>query len=652
MDKEDLFGVKDDIRVVLTRRSDAIFSSIYELFCFDDPDQISLTDIINRLMLLIQTPATFVLAKFDTETNTIKDEKNSYINFNPYPKHDEKIRDAIKEAKLSKYFFTIFGVTDYRLLVFLTNQKETPTDNRDYNFTVLSNKYDMQHIDERIFSFQLNSVLNGEEYENRFGKNFLSRLQSVVYNYIYQWEGFKQESKEITTPSDKSEYKYWYKNFLKGLSNDYHGYGIRYDGVIDKIFKKYEKSLKMISANNSDSDELKSDKLTNFLFFIRDYSGYTQRKHPVYPYGLRLLICSKQEEDIKKYFKNLKENVKNDDSLKYWYTEKIKGDTDYKAIGKEVNDRFWGMLTNDEDKFGELIEILKGRFKNTTYSMTDQVFISGIIHFRNPSVNGGLHRSLPEDKIGCRHDDLSLDEQNELLRLVIVHYLFLGMSGVSQAHESNFMVMLCPVSIGGRILGVTGYVTSNSSDKKEINEMDVWEYSHTWRQNFHAYSSAHYRLKRVLREHMWKFYVRTVFKMYVESLEDAISCINKEPYCNLTYAEQECIAILHMEETLNRLLGYLTRFFSYNGISVKCFRNSDNVIISFPNFKKPNAATISDYMYIIFYIDGKEHKNHSFFSVFPGYCNEEYPKYFVNIPEIAMTISDHSLGYITPKNNK
>ncbi len=644
MDKDLLFDVPPHIQEVLDRRSDAIFSSIFELFCYDDPEQVSLIDILNRLMLLLQTSAMFVLAEYDPATKTIKGEEGSYINFNPYPEHQEKIKEAIKKATKGKAFFKIFGIENRRLLVFLSNQDKVPTGDLAYSFSVLSEKSykksDKTHRDHRIFSYLLTKVLNGAEYRNRFGNNFLLNAQHVVN----KCSGFKIEQKNITIP-DK-EYKQFHLDFINGLEKDYHGYGMKHGGVIDKVYRKSEKSLRMISGN-SDNRSISSHDLANFLFFLRDYSGETQRSHPIYSYGLRVLICSKQEEHIRRYFQYLRDN-KDLKHLKNWYTDKIltKGNTDYKNIGKAVNDAFWGKIENGN--FDYLIRILKTRFRNATYSMSDPVF-SGIIHFRNPCVNGGLHRSLPEDKRNYSYGQLEDVDIEELLRLVIVHYLFLGMARSSGSDlNNNFMVMLCPVSIGGRIIGVMGYVTSNTN-KKNLNDIKVHEYSYSWRQNFHVYSSLHNRFKRNLRAKFWQFYVRTVFNMYVNTLRD----MNTQEYiANESDDKTRGKKIIsYMEKNMNRRLGFLTRFFGYSGICVNYYSNENKKILHFPNdeVRFPNAKKINYANAIgrfhleLNFIDGsKEDEPCSFF---PQYGDKERLKKFVDITEIAIAISDRSLGY-------
>lgn len=615
----DLDFIDADYKAVLDRRRDAIIGDIYDLFfSVDDPNQVSIFDLLNRLMLLLQAPAMFVLAEYDDQTKTIKDKEGSYANFNPHPKHKEKIEEKITEAKNKNAFFNIFGVNDRRLLVLISNQDEVGSQEDGFEFTLLYPNIEKEKNEQhRIFSLQVSRVLDGAIYEDRFGKHFFTHLQDVVKNCM----PFDFESKFASLTEDKDdreEYKNLYKKFLAALAKEHTKLGLEYDGIVNKAYKKSEKSLeKMPEFSDGDLADNKL-KLPNFLFFIRDYSGLEKRDED-YNYGLRILICKRQEEAIRAFFKRLGNNKTI--TRKSYIEESFKKEKEkYRGIGTEINNVFWNHLKTDKG-IDILIDLLKHEFRKGSYSMSDPVFMSGIIQFRSISVNGGLHRSLKDPS--RTYKDLDKEERKELLRVVIVYNLFLAMARkTDKDKDRDLSVMLCPVSIGGRVLGVVSYVTLKELRSSEINSIKtkVFEYSTRWRQNYHIYNSTHRRLKRNLRTYFGEAYVVFLSNVYAEM-------INKFIYDDLMTLE-----ILKTE--LNTRFEYLTRFFSYTGI-----------ICDFNIVKKDSkdkGISISKEIELV--LDHRKNDVNgncdSFFSVFPGHGKNADLSRFVDIREITQRISD------------
>ena len=129
------------LRDIVNRHVDTIAGSIFGLFFSSTkPEDVSFHDILNRIMLLVQAPITFVLCK--KEKNIIR----KIYNFNPHLFHqtdinhklNEIIRDkeadvVINEGKL----FCLFG-SEYFLMVLLAiNHNTKPSFSKDYNFIVL-----------------------------------------------------------------------------------------------------------------------------------------------------------------------------------------------------------------------------------------------------------------------------------------------------------------------------------------------------------------------------------------------------------------------------------------------------------------------------------------------------------------------------------
>lgn len=605
------------------RRRDAIISSIYELFLsVDDPNQISVLDVFNRLMLLLQSACMFVLVKYDQKTGTIIHDQNGYKIFNPHPLHQQKIRDAIKDADEGD-FIAIFGSKKYRLLVLLANQDHKASKDGGYNFEPID-KFDQE---------QTKNVLDEKTYQERFGPDLLEALKQIVDECKGLVSANTRKSKvnvDYGEIEDIYDYKYWHKFFIKGLESRQHGYDLPDDGVIDKAYKKSRSSLAYQYSQQSKPE------LANFLFFLRDYSDDNLRRAGYYDFGLRILLCSVQERDIRDFLIELKRQ----DNLKFWYSNLITDkDNPYFNIGKEANKRFWEILISIEKEkeeerrkkecpnsndgcpnLNKLIDIIKKPLGKNSYSMAEPTFLSGIIHFRNPSVNAGLHRCIPDSQIEKGYYGLDKDE---ILRVVIVHYLLLGMAHSfdelkkNSYDEKNFSAMLAPISIGGRILGVLSYVTEKSKDKDST--ANIAELSSPWRKNFHIYTATHKRIKRHLRTYFWQFYVAMVFLMYYKTILDVEN----------TKGDYEDI-----ENILNIRLSYIDRFFSYNSINCKIKEEDSRVRDLFPNKKLPTWGRISSDRIIDFSV-GEAGR----FSFYQGVDQSKLSR-FVDLSEIAIKISN------------
>lgn len=593
---------KAKIETVLTRRRDAIISEIYNsFFSADDPERVSMFDILNRLMLLVQTAVMFVIVEYDEKEETILDK--DYINFNQHPFHLDLIKEKITEAKKKGNFFEIFGVKDRRLIVLLANQDAASTHSNKYTFKPLSpiEEFDINDTNQ-VICYQLKKVLSKDVYEERFGVKFLNFLQHVVT----ECQPTKMESIYSQLPEkDFDDYTNLHRDFIRSLEREHEKLGLKYDGAVNQAYKKSEKSLDKIPEFGSDLEKNSNLKLPNFLFFVRNYSCDKEKRHEYYNYGLQILVCEKQEEAIKLYLKRLSE-IENQKS-RYTSESNFKAESKYKQIGLAVNEDFWIKIRNQEG-IDSLIDILKYPFQPGSYSMADPVFMSGIMHFRAVSVDGGLHRSLYDYKENIpRYEDLKQYKKNEILRIVLVYYLFLGMA--RNKNDGDLSVMLCPVSIGGRVFGVMSYVTFKSNNTNENNEFVV-QYSASWRQNYHMYISGHRRFKRNLRAYLWESYV--VFISYVFSQE-----VRK-------FSNDKNSKISDFQSGLNKKFELLTRFFSFTCIR-GIFKKSGN-----------NGNVTSIFGSVDLEITHNIDKDH-FFSVFGSPKNLDR---FVSVDKIKRRIHD------------
>jgi hypothetical protein len=591
---------------VLMRRRDAIISEIYNcFFSADDPSQVTMIDIFNALMLLVQTSIMFVLVPFDKNKQTISDNPAEYIKFYQHPINQGKIEEAVRQAKKDNAFFEIFGVMDKRLIVLQTSGGASHADS--FHLTVLQPR---DKIGEDICGYQLGKILDKNVYSTRFGDSFLSNIQKIVSDC----KNFTMKKEYERLPKEnKKEYDSLFEKFKDSLEKGYSLLGIKYDGVINQAYKKSEKSLNFIHELNKSTDNKKiSLSLPNFLLFVRNYSCIDEEpRDRYYNYDLCILICEKQESDIREYFNKLNANK---NYYFHSYEKKLENtEKHYQNILKEVHSDFWDKL--EKSKIDVILKALKSPFKEGSYSMSDPCFMSGLIQFRDLKINGGIHRSLHEyGNSPPAYKKLSEGKKEELLRIVAVYYLFLGMASyikedaLEDIEEKDIYpsVMLCPVTVGGAVFGVMSYVTFKGDSEAKT----VMEYSAAWRQNYHMFSAGHRRFKRNVRNYMWRSYV--VFISYL--FGEQVKLTNENRNYDI------CI----FRENLNKKLELLTRFFSFSGVQIdfKVIEKGDT---------GDNILSFGDIDTVIF------HANKSFFSTPYGL---EKPIRFVNIEEIKQRIKD------------
>jgi hypothetical protein len=624
---DDIRFSSKELKDIVDRQIDTVADSVYGLFfSADDPTKVSFYDILNRIMLLLQAPVTFVLGKVPLDTQKIN--KRECINFNKHSFHQEKVEQALEDAIVANTFFKVFG-TEYRLLVLLAiDHNNKGSNDPEYGFKAV---WDYPDKDYGVLYYKLSKVLdeNGNLYRKRFGDSFAFLLKKVLDNCK---DTLPNPTNNPIDEKDRVAYKIWHTKFLKSLAIDQSGYKLKHDGVIDKAYKKSKSALLHLSESNKFSET----SLPNFIFFLRDYSENKARckreengvLYEGYPYGLRILVCSEQQQDIENYLFSIRDN----EEARKWYLDSNFNHEDsliYKPIAEQVHKIFWNYL-NEKDRVNgidKIIEALTSSFGEKAYSMADPVFVGGITHFRNPSVHGGIHRALPLDKRGihCKYEKLPESTQKDLLRIVITHYLFLGMTG---KNVGDFVVMLCPIEVGGRIIGVSGYVTVNSyytigvanlDDDNEDHSKIISNYSHTWLQNYHVYIDSYTRFKRSLRAYFLQLYIKTIAETYLKSL--AVYTENKE----MTSSE--------FESYFNKRCLFLTRFFSYSPITGTLIKSEKSE--SYPNRESERVANfVTGYSFLLSYSPAA-----SYFPITPGRENEDL-KRFVSLREIAVDMSN------------
>jgi hypothetical protein len=569
MIEEERWSFNPELQQVIDRQIDSIVGEIYGMFfSASHPDDVSFHDILNRVMLLLQAPVTFVLCKKDKNTRN----KNEIYRFNSHPFHQSDISEALIDAKLANQLFPLFETDEslinndkyYLLVLLVENHDIEPT--CDAKFIPLSPKYKHEDFNKEhyILVYKLLKIFDGNLYKARFDVSFLEKLKCVLakYDTLKKLEENEDFNKQGILNEDKLEYDKEYGYFEKSLKEDRNEYQLLNHGVIDKVYKK---SRDILLFNRNKEEKF----LANFILFMREFDG-TKRCNDGYDYNLRIVICSEQESDIKEYLKWLKNNKKD----REWYVKKNFPEgkkSKYYNLAIQINDYFWKKIDQGDEGIESIIFNIGKPFGETCYSMVDPCFKNGIVNFRNPSVNGGLHRAKKfndEELESINYESLSIGVvKNDLLRIVVVHYLMMGMAkGMakdSDNYSDNFRVMLAPLEIGGRIPAVIGYVTEHTNSLKlpdTFNKDDVINFSKNWRDCFHIYSDLYTRrLKRDMRSYFWQLYIKMIARICTDIF---LNFSNTNPAKSFL--------------SLNKRLEFLTKFFSFSGISFSFKRQQNN----------------------------------------------------------------------------
>lgn len=481
-----------------------------------DPQSVSFRHIMNRIMILVQNPITFIL--FCEQANG---KLSRQYTFNKHPRHHRDINAQGDVAKKSE-MFRLFGTSYYLLVLWAA---------APYEFKIISPSntgLPKKPKAEDIVLYKLARITDAASYE------FYAQFFSLVQRSLEDCKDWPQ-AEPAKLPLRLSQSSRDYENFFTALQSNTTQYHLDGYGVVDRVYRKIKKGIESISSR---AGALDGFRLTNFILFIRDYAvpeGYI--RHASYSYHLQILICSSQRADLKEFFgKHMKGNraaqkkaVKKEKRLREHEIKKPY----YKKLARDAAKRFFEILnrpTGDED----LLKILEAPFGPAARSMADPVF-DGVTFFRDPFTEGGLTRCFPESE-DASFSDLSLERQDDVLRITICRHLFEAMvdpipEAVStennrplqngQAFSSSLIdrlqIMLNPVELGGRVWCVIGHLTRSIEPEQELSDAKTINLlASYWLQNYHIYQTINERAKKNLRVYMSQLYEATVGNIYQE----------------------------------------------------------------------------------------------------------------------------------------
>ncbi|MFP8778091.1 hypothetical protein [Hydrogenophaga sp. RWCD_12] len=551
----------------ITLGVESIFSAVYS-----GPSlrTLSFTHVLNRVMMLVQLPITFVVMKRDESGGY-----SEYFRTNHHRRHIEIIDKAKDNADPRNYFplwhsSDEFEKNNFALLVLKAD--------KSYNFEQLlvvdSVSSKMNFWD--VGSYKLSQIFKKDNYGHYQG--FVDRILMTVdntgANIKSSSDGDDQVvGRNINLSDDerlnffdqfKSEFD---RNLLSNMGlSEYTD--LRKWGVLDKVFKKIKKNITDVNSESTSREY----GLTNFLLFARDYHDFPRDKlrHGCYDYSLRILLCDSQKEEIKKkFFAGLK---KQKGIYRNRYADELSGiDGGVKKLAMEIDEYFWSVLESGEAGEERLIDLLGEYFGVGVRSMADPVF-DGLSFYRQPFANdGGIARCFSPGV--SRPDTIqellpNTEELNDLLRVICCQYLFDYMATPGKAGNGTklqLQVMLNPVEIGGRVWGVVAYATRSHNPNTYIKqEDDIRLYESYWTKNYHIYRDVNERMKKNLRSYMNSFYENFVARIYVRVMEK-ISSDQAQVHRRL----------VDIENGLNRQLGLLACVFPYDVVKVEFRKDKD-----------------------------------------------------------------------------
>lgn len=493
-------STREELKKILDRHVElgveSIFSAVYS---GPNISTLSFYHLINRIMMVVQVPITFVVF---LDVNGLK---SAYHRTNHHKRHQKDIDKVV--ARISgasdEFHFPIWhsenGEHQKYTLVAL---KADPT----YKFAPIK----PIHCIEDVFdlwdaaSYKLWHVLQAKSYA-RYDDSFFKILPETLKSLEYKEEPSPPER----VPAAEEVVEAFNKELLKDSTR----YLLTGRGVLDRVFRKIERNISQVNRGNTKHAD-SGVNLANFILFARDYSGCPARgwrHHDNYDYALRILLCSSQRAELESYLKWMldKREKCEGEFLAELTAAEVKHGVE---LIHEANALFWDYLEKGNSK--ALLDIFGNYFSEHARSMADPVF-DGVSFYRQPFAHdAGLGRVFDPQSLPASLSDLPPDDKrkDDLLRVVICQYLFQGFAAKGKGNDKlQLQVMLNPIEIGGKVWGVVGFATRSHHlgfkfkfDRKEHS--GIADYDMFWSKNYHMYRDVNERFKKNLRSYMNRFY--------------------------------------------------------------------------------------------------------------------------------------------------
>lgn len=532
------------------RRVNLVRHSIYGVFLSSKNQEfVSIYQILNRILILLQQPVTFVF--YEKIENKYKRINHEFMS-DPFYRNDlynnktkelkikgEKITCAPEEITIggslkgkSNCFYCLFRVfdTEYYLMVFRVVKKTNNLKKSNDKYTEFQAILD--EGDESITNTNsyirwcMKEILSLKDF---FHDNFKKSFKVAVEKTIKQL--YSENTPSSKSNNQKIEYdKDSVKDIEKRLGNIFSAY--TKIGYATRLINSVPPEGNMnsetgVSPVETQQEVNESFSQPNIILFTRsfsveaDKSGKKWRRDGLYDYDVRLCIYSSesdentQEDDIKTIFKTMSE-IGMDAVHNQYKCEKYINrfeDENSRVDGEKVFDEFLKILSqNSEASNKKILEILKSPLGKNARSFSDPVFCSGLIHFRYPFARGGLERI--DGKLFDENGEWIEENKNDWLRVVIAHYYFEAIAPyheIKQKDENKneqLALILIPVEVGSSTWGVLGHIVKTSAKDND----EIASGSEEWDAIYNFYEHIFQRVQRDLRQDLLKEYLDVRFR--------------------------------------------------------------------------------------------------------------------------------------------
>ena len=594
---------------------ESIFSAVYS---GPSLNTLSFTHILNRVMMLVQLPLTFVVVKREGDGAYAE-----YFRTNHHKRHQSAIDRARDDAQPSQYFPIWHSDSDekedkFYLLVLKAD--------KSYEFKQLSrvDKVENSMNSWEIGSYKLSLIFDRSNYNHYRG--FIDEVLTTIRKtkIVDDSKSDDLKSNDAHDGAIREKIKAEFDRNLLSNKGSFLYKDLRKNGVLDKVFQKIARN---ISDVNSDRGR-DSKGLTNFLLFVRDYHNTPAGpwRHNSYDYSLRILLCDSQREEVRKFLRQLRDEKKVRRDRYMEELAEIEGGP--KSLATEIDEHFWAVLETGDAGEDKLLNILGGYLGKNVRSMADPVF-DGLSFYRQPFANdGGIARCFPPNSTLPKSiRELQPDSESvaDLLRVVLCQYLFDYMAAPQKGDDPaklQLQIMLNPIEVGGRVWGVVAYATRSHNPGEQLRtERDLESYDSYWSKNYHIYRDVNERMKKNLRSYMNAFYENFVAGLFGDWMKSLVTQRNG--------------TLVQVQNNLNHQLGLLACVFPYDVVKVELKKVDEDRPVPSSSVREWERRAMAGRCWAAFVSVTKQ----AVFPVAPGVLSDSTIG-FVDATDVAVAMTD------------
>ena len=568
-------------------RIDLVVSLIQTNFSKNDWNRVSARQIINRLLVLFQKPTTILLYQKLPHTGSTywkliyhshhdyayQDEFEKTIlrksPDNPPMRHREiiglnqgkraiyyQLSDDPAESKFPKHPIEISGDGDGLGYGYILTTVEGAPNNRELK--LLKKRSDEYTLLEKLWKSLLSNP-----YSKSIGIE--QRLIHTFEKAFYKEDGLpypnipKLEEKNPSINKDETQQ---FRSFLDQQCKI----------ITDDLFNTIYEHISF------DPTITNRGKLPVNIFFSHRYydqAKYRDRSNSpnsskinTYPYSLRFVLPRKQEADLLKTLRIIKNNNKSIGTRDYYPDEWHYPYKEWDGFSNTVSFRqyfhptgrnwFWNTIRK-RGGIKEFLQIIQKPFGKHTRGLPDPPLASGFLHLRpNIYSRGGLER-IADSMTG--NDELNI-ESPDVQRMVIMYYIFCAAAPVTENKEisknRDYMGMfIVPLRTGGKT-----YMTIGSIIPMLNNGLSIENNEEYFLRNYYLYADISQKAERILRRKSRSLYLFQIRKIFTYEIT--------RPFIQLVRSEESIpVPIDQIAKEVNKKYDWLCRAWPYDKIQVE-----------------------------------------------------------------------------------